>query len=240
MTDKEFESLFKNEPQLVPRAELKEEILARAQAELEKSKKKKQSPFYKRLKVWVPLAACIMLAVLVAGGMIGLNNEAYQTIYIDVNPSVAITLNRFERVNGVEYLNEDARDVFEKTELEGKSAEEALEEIIAVLDTEGYFEDEACIYISADEKAQETVDKLTSHAEKIKGNRKYKVSGQALSQEEKEEAKESGISPGKYRIISEIIELCPSYTVEELKNLPMAELNKIYKNLAKPSKKDSK
>jgi len=75
---------------------------------------------------------------------------------------------------------------------------------------------------------------------KIKGNRKYKVSGQALSQEEKEEAKESGISPGKYRIISEIIELCPSYTVEELKNLPMAELNKIYKNLAKPSKKDSK
>jgi len=172
--------------------------------------------------------------------MIGLNNEAYQTIYIDVNPSVAITLNRFERVNGVEYLNEDARDVFEKTELEGKSAEEALEEIIAVLDTEGYFEDEACIYISADEKAQETVDKLTSHAEKIKGNRKYKVSGQALSQEEKEEAKESGISPGKYRIISEIIELCPSYTVEELKNLPMAELNKIYKNLAKPSKKDSK
>lgn len=44
------------------------------------------------------------------------------------------------------------------------------------------------------------------------------------------EADEYGISHGKYRIISEIIEKHPTYTVEDLKDKSMAELKDMLTN----------
>ena len=44
------------------------------------------------------------------------------------------------------------------------------------------------------------------------------------------EADEYGISPGKYRIISEIIENHPTHTVEDLKDKSMAELKDMLTN----------
>ena len=48
-----------------------------------------------------------------------------------------------------------------------------------------------------------------------------------LTTEDRAEADEYGISPGKYRIISEIIEKYPSYTIEDLKDKSMAELKEL-------------
>ena len=48
-----------------------------------------------------------------------------------------------------------------------------------------------------------------------------------LTAENRAEADEYGISPGKYRIISEIIEKYPSYTIEDLKDKTMAELKEL-------------
>lgn len=239
MKDKELESLFRETPELEPRAELKNEILARAESELleKNNTKRKIVPLYKRMKMWIPVAACLVLAVLVLGGLWGLNNEQYQTIYIDVNPSLSVSFNRFDEVSCVEYLNEDAQKSFENIELEGLEAEVAMETIISTLENEGYFENEANILLSAENDSLKMLEKLKNHAEKIKGNQKYKVSTQSLTKEEKEEAKENGVSPGKYRTIMEIIELEPGYTVEELNNLTMAELNALYKSLTKPNKK---
>lgn len=241
MTEKEFERLFIESSELEPRAELKKEVLDRAKKEMEQKSiaKKPKAPIFKRLKVWIPVAACLALAILVLGGVLVLQNENYQTVYIDVNPSVALNLNRFENVVGTDYLNDDAKAALENVSLEGKSAEEALEVVIECYDKLGYFDTEAQLYISTDEGAEELLEKLKSHAEKIKGNKKYTVNSSALSKEEKEEAKESGISPGKYRIITEIIELAPQYTFEELKNLSMSKLNEILKGLTKPNKKGS-
>ena len=238
MTEKEFEGLFKESPELTPRAELKNEILARAQKELEQKSSdttvteiKPKPSHFKRLKIWMPIAACLVLAVLVFGGVRGLNNEEYQTIYIDVNPSVALMLNRFDNVSGVEYLNEDARRALEGVDLNGLDAEVALERVVDALDSQGYFENEAVLCISGDENSQELIGRLKNHAERIKGDKKYTVSTQAISQNEKEEAKDMGISPGKYRVIKQIMEISSQYTFEELKELPMYELNKLYKEL---------
>lgn len=245
MTEKEFERMLETAPELEPRAELKEQILARATSELNintTTVKKKPTPSpFKRLKLWIPIAACFAIALLILGGAFGLNNEKYQTVYVDVNPSVAIHFNRFEKVSEVEPLNDDAKEVLESIDLDGKTPEEAIECVVELYETHGYFETEALVLISADEKDAKIANRLAAHAEKIKGNKKYTVSSQALTSEEKEEAKEAGISPGKYRIISEILEKDPSYTFEELKDMPMSVLNKINKSLGtteKPDKND--
>ncbi|MBO5295292.1 MAG: hypothetical protein J6B71_08645 [Clostridia bacterium] len=48
-----------------------------------------------------------------------------------------------------------------------------------------------------------------------------------MTAEDRTEANEYGISPGKYRVIEQVIEKHPNYTVEELKDMSMAELKEL-------------
>lgn len=248
MTDKEFEKMLKDTPELSPRKELKDEILARAYSQMDASddteksagvSKEIPSSFFNRFKKWIPLAACFVLAILVCVGFWGAKNENYQTFYIDVNPSLEISLNRFDTVSQVNYLNSDAEKALMDVDLIGCSPEEALELVVNAFERHGYFADEAEMYISTaneDEDSQKLLKRLKNHAENIKGNKNYNVNTSSLSKEEREEAKELGISPGKYNIISKIIEKLPSYSVEDLKDLPMSELKKLEKEAGKNNK----
>ena len=57
-------------------------------------------------------------------------------------------------------------------------------------------------------------------------------SAKALDKEERNEAKKANIPPGKYAYIQNIIELDPAYNIDELKNMKMKDLKKLYENLA--------
>ena len=234
MSDKDFEKLFKQSEEITPRTDLKNEILAKATQEMTATaiKKEKKSPQTALLvKRIIPIAACFVFAFILIGGLLGLSNENYQTVYIDVNPSVALHINRFDYVSDVEYLNKDAKKTLNGIKLKGLSAEEALEKMIAAYDEAGYFDGDAEIYISAisdkSKNNDELLTKLSEHAEKIKGNRNYSVNTTKVTSEERAEADQYGVSPGKYRIISEIIGKHPKYTVEELKDKSMAELQEL-------------
>ena len=234
MTDKDFEKIFKQSEEIAPRADLKNEILVKAKQEISSTaikKEKKSSRISTLTKRLMPLAACFVFLFILIGGMLGFVNENYQTVYIDVNPSVALNVNRFGRVSGVEYLNEDAEETLNGIKIKGLSAEDALEKMITAYDGAGYFDSDAEIYISAVSEKNKNIDnllvKLSKRAEKIKGNRNYSVNTTKLTTEDRAEADEYGISPGKYRIICEIIEKHPSYTVEDLKDKSMAELKEL-------------
>ena len=237
MTEKDLERLIFESEEITPRADLRNEILIKTKQEMAASAIKKEkkapriSPFAKRL---MTIAACFVLAFILIGGMLGLGNENYQTVYIDVNPSVALNVNRFGKVSRVEYLNEDAKKALNGIKLKGLSAEDAFEIMITAYDENGYFDGNAEIYISAvsekNKNADKLLAKLSERAEKIKGNRNYSVNTTKLTAEDRAEADEYGISPGKYRIISEIIEKHPSYTIEDLKDKSMAELKDMLTN----------
>ena len=133
MTDKELMELYKNSSEISPRAELKQQILEKATNELISKNAVKRSIPAQNLIVWkrfVPIAACFMFVFLSVIGMIGLNNENYQTVYIDVNPSVALAVNRFGKVSGVEYINDDAKNALEGIKIKGKRAEKALPSLL--------------------------------------------------------------------------------------------------------------
>ena len=129
--------------------------------------------------------------------------------------------------------NEDAKDALDGVKLTGRQAEDALELVINKYDEVGYFDKEADVCISAVEEkgkdADKLLKKLQKRAEKIRGNKKYSVTVLKLTKADKAQAKENGISPGKYRIISEIIAIDPSYTVDDLKDKTMQELKNILK-----------
>lgn len=235
MTDKEFEMLYKNSPDLTPPSELKVDILLRMREEMDKKQeRKKVRSFATITKRLMPIAACFVFVFILIGGFFGLENEDYQTVYIDVNPSTALHVNRFGKVSGVEYINEDAKAALGGVKLKGLAAEDALEKMIDAYDDAGYFENGAEIYISAVSEKNKNYDKLLSkmqeRAEKVKGERGYSVNINKLTAEDKTKAKEYDISPGKYRVIEQIIEKHPNYTVEDLKDKSMAELKGMLTN----------
>lgn len=217
----------------------KDDILAKAKQEIyfgdtvtasEPQKETRSLPLFFAKKRFVAAAAGVALAFTLCAGMVGLYNEDFQTLYIDINPSVALKLNRFERVIGVEFLNEEAKALLADTKLVGCDAENALKTVISACDSAGYVNQEGEIYISAASKEEKTSEKLLQKlkgtAEKIKpeDNETYSVSTYNAKEEEKEEIKKSDISPAKYKIIKDIVDEDERYRMEDLKNKPMHEL----------------
>ncbi|MBQ9714517.1 MAG: hypothetical protein IJV83_04260 [Clostridia bacterium] len=248
MADKKLESLYQESDELTPRDGLKQDILARAQQEISLKKNRESARVNERRRApkssfrrWIAVVACFLFVCLLGGGFWGVYQQDYHTVYIDVNPSVALEVNLFGRVNGVEYVNEDASEALSGIKLKGKSVEDALEKVINAYAEAGYFEEEAELFISAISKNSKKTDKLlkklAKRAEKVKGDKKYNVNTAKLTKEEKESAKEQGISAGKYKLIKEIMAADSTYTVDDLKDKAMKELKDILKKIEKGNKK---
>lgn len=159
--------------------------------------------------------------------------EATTYVSLRINPEVELLADEDGTVIDSNAINEDAKDALNGVKLTGRQAEDALELVINKYDEVGYFDKEADVCISAVEEkgkdADKLLKKLQKRAEKIRGNKKYSVTVLKLTKADKAQAKENGISPGKYRIISEIIAIDPSYTVDDLKDKTMQELKNILK-----------
>ena len=230
MTNKEFESLIKKNCDITPSESHREATVKAMRDEMaatavERMRKKTKAPIWKRL---APIAACFVFIFAALGGFLFMRGENYQTVYIDVNPSVALSVNRFGKVNEVEYINGDAREALKGVELDGKKTADALESIIQAYGESGYFEEEAELYISASgKKTDKLLEKLEKRAEEVKGDKKYNVNTCKVTEEDRVLARELGISPGKYKVIRDVISDNPELEAENLKDLSMKELKEL-------------
>ena len=240
MTEKDIEKMLAECDGLDMSHIEKDNILAKAKQEIyfgaeatEQKKEKSSFPLLFTKKRLIPMIAGAALAFTICIGMIGVYNENFQTVYIDINPSVALKLNRFERVIGVEFLNEDAKALLSDTKLVGCDAKAALQTVIDACDSAGYVKDDSEIYISAAAKEEKTSEKLLKklkgHAEAMRedDSETYSVNTYNAKKGEKKEFEKESLSPAKYNAIKEIIDEDGRYKLDDLKNKPMSELQKI-------------
>lgn len=251
MTDKDIEKMLEECDGLDMSHVKKDDVLAKAKQEMyfntasaEEQKKKSSFPLLFTKKRFIPILAGVALMLTLCIGMIGLYYENFQTIYIDVNPSVALKLNRFERVIGVEYLNEDAKNLLSGTNLVGCNAQDALETVINACNSAGYVQSDSQIYISAsakeEKKAEELLQKLKGHAENMRQehDETYAVNTYNAKKGEKKDFEKESLSPAKYNVIKEIIEEDDSYKIEDLRDKPMNELHKLKDRLEDDDRDD--
>jgi hypothetical protein len=147
--------------------------------------------------------------------MVGVGAWAYSSpvyyVSLDINPSIAMEANLFERVIGIEFLNEDARDLLEGLDLQNKTVEEAIAEIVSLLAAAGYLDDDGNLVIATaakdEEKAKQLAEKLMATAEKEadENDTHPKVAAEALGFFMVQKAKELGITPGKLNIITNLL-----------------------------------
>ncbi|MEG1270461.1 MAG: anti-sigma factor domain-containing protein [Ruthenibacterium sp.] len=161
-------------------------------------------------------AACCLFAC----GLYLYQTPAYY-VSVDVNPSVAYTLNTFDRVLGVSAANEDGAHILQTMDLKKlryKSIDEAMSLTLAEITREGYFDNRSNggIVIATSGNKTETAEKLAEHLKDIatvqcaKSNHIVSVSAMTASPAQADEAKLLGVTPGKLLLVKKLMTQQPA------------------------------
>lgn len=199
-----------------------EDLKARTRAYLARETRNYTKRNTQRRRYTLYAAACACLLLVLTGG-----HRLYFTpvaeISIDINPSLELSINRFDRVIAVTDYNEDGRALSAAPDIKYKNYTEAIEHL---------FNDETIAsLLSANEVMTITV---TGPNEQRSAEILLKVEGctsshhnthcYVLSPADAAEAHESGLSCGKYRAFLELSRLDPTITPERVQGMTMREI----------------
>ena len=172
------------------------------------------------------MAAALACFVLVVAG--GTGWWAYFSptcaISIDINPSVELGVNRFDRVVSVEGYGEDGEALAVALDLRFMRYTDALDALLADPTVEGYLaQDEVLsIAVAGDNKAQ--AGAILAQAESCAAGTRN-VYCHAADSAEMEHAHEAGLSFGKYQAFAVLQSLDPSVTADDAQGMTMREIH---------------
>ncbi|MDN0054649.1 anti-sigma-I factor RsgI family protein [Collinsella ihumii] len=168
------------------------------------------------------LAACLVLATLGIGG-VAWASQPYAYVAIDVNPSIELGINRFDRVASTRAYNDDGEQLLAAAQVEGMPYQDAMDAL----------EDELQAYIADGATVQMTVtcdDESQAAALESVGTRCLDSAGTGqvscahASEEEHHEAELAGMGIGKYRVWQELVDSGVDIPVDEASTMTMREL----------------
>lgn len=168
------------------------------------------------------MAACFLMVIIGAGGYTSYFTEV-SAISIDINPSIELGINCFDRVISIEGYNEDGSKLAEKLDIQFMDYIEAIDEILEDEEINSYLSADEQLSITVigddEEKSQEMLTNVNACA--ATHENVYCHSGNA---KEVEAAHHAGLSFGKYQAFLELRGLDENITVEDVENLTMKEI----------------
>lgn len=193
------------------------------------TKRHKVSPVVKTVSA---LAACFLLCFI---SLALLSIRANATIYLDVNPSVELDINCFDRVVSAQANNADGEAILRDMNLKNTRLNVALNAILGSMVRCGYLsENSSTILISVECPDQERADQLRQDvSSRVKQDMGSLIhSGTVLSQEVQSDdaledlAQQYSITQGKAALIQALVAEHPELKYEDLAKLSMTELVK--------------
>lgn len=163
-------------------------------------------------------------------------------VNIDINPSVELVANRYNKIIKVKALNEDGTKIIEDLALKNKSITEAVNLVVEAIKEDGYLAQELGNEIlitvaSKDETSAKEIEVELSESVKqelIKENiEETSVTVGSVGLEAHHEAEGLGISPGKLNLIQKLQEVDPEINYEEYSNKSVQEIMKAVKDVKK-------
>lgn len=208
----------------------------------------KQRKTYSISKHLTGLAACFMACIFLSTGVYAYCTP-YSYVSVDINPSLSLSLNRFERVIEVNPLTEDAVDFIKDTKsLKNQNIDAALSEIIKTASDKGYIdeetEDEIVVIVSAknpkqEKKLEETVAK-TAEKELSKVNKSSGVTVEKTDVKNYKTAVSQKVSPGRKVLEENLKEVMPEIKDEEVKDMSVKEVANLIRERRKEAEKAEK
>ncbi len=176
-------------------------------------------------KIIIPI---IILLILVIGftSFIILNNRIVSTITMDINPSIAINLDKYDKVINIKALNEDAKDII-SNEYKHKTLDETFELLITNIIDKGYSDDNNVgIVLYADGLVSK--EEVATKVEFIFGKKDIHteiVLIEEITKEDQALAKKYNITPAKAAYIKTITSDNENIIIDKLVNKSVNELN---------------
>lgn len=167
------------------------------------------------------LAACLLLVVCL--GLWKVWFTPVSVISIDINPSLELELNRFDRVISVEGYNEDGQALADSLSVQFLNYQDALEEILSSETVTDCLAREELLSIAVvDDDAQRQQALLAGVQSCTAGHGPshcYAADRTAL-----EDAHHAGLSYGKYQAYLELLALDPDITPQQVQAMTMREI----------------
>lgn len=206
--------------------------------------KTSMTSIYKKMSA---VAASFLIFAMLSTGVYAYYTP-YSYVSVDINPSLELSMNRFEKVIGVHAFNEDAEKVLKaSSKIKNKEIDDALEQILNTASAQGYLKKETSnslmLVVSSDnEKEKELITSKVSQAStevlsKLSSN--YEVILEKAELDAYKAAKKQNISPGKVILASKFKQVKPDIDEEKIKNMPLQQaIQQIEKKEEKSDKTD--
>lgn len=168
----------------------------------------------------VPAAACLAL-VLLGGGWLYFTPTA--AISVDINPSLELTVNRFDKVLSAQGFNEAGQALADTLDLSFADYTDVVEELLATDQITALLSGDAVLTITVVGGSDSQSARLLSGVETCTAGRENAYCYCAHG-EDMEAAHDAGLSYGKYQAFLALQALDPSVTAEEIQGMTMREL----------------
>ena len=165
-------------------------------------------------------AACLLLVLCLGGSYLYFTPTAF--LSVDINPSLELGINRFDRVVSVEAYNEDGQALSDTLEIKYLDYRDALEQIVNSPEMSAYLEDGILSLTVAGEREYQCEAIYQAMEDCASGQRNIRC--HTGSSDAVQGAHSHGMSVGRYQVYLILRELDPDITVEEIQNMTMGEM----------------
>ncbi len=194
----------------------------------------------RRRRRWAPLAAaaCLLLVGILAGAGWHLWQQPAAFVGVDVNPSLELTVNAFDRVVKATAINDDGATVLDALSLEGRSYEEAF---ATLMDSEAmapYLAKDAFVDVNITTQDNALASELQAQSDAVLAGHPYQGACHHADEATREAAAAAGMGVGRYRAACELAELDDSVSVDDCAAMTMRELHDAIDHLCEDESHD--
>lgn len=145
-------------------------------------------------------------------------------ISVDINPSVELTLNRFDRVIATTAYNEEGQFALDEISLKGKKYTNAIDILVASETMRPYLTEDASLsFTVVSDKKEELIVGINN----CKGYKQYGGTFDSVDYNVMQEARENDLSLKKYKMYLLLSTYDETITIEACRNFTMRELRDI-------------
>lgn len=179
------------------------------------------------------MAAFCMIGGCIIGVMVGIIGYSWvQTpvsyVSIDINPSIEIRLNRFDRVVSAEAYNEEGEEVLKTLSLKWKKCTDAMDAIVGSEAMSDYLADEIEMVFTTAAESERSLE-LQSEIENFSGGTGYNCHSYSADIEIISEAHGYGLSLGKYYAYLQMAQYDDTVTVDSCRDMSVAHMHGLAK-----------
>lgn len=152
---------------------------------------------------------------------------------IDVNPSIELSINRFDRVIGAYAYNSDGEEILSNLNIKHKNCNEAVQIIMDIITENGYLNDGGLVSATLQTEVQDRENNLLATIENriASAVSEHHISAKIdvfyVNSEIRHYAHDLNISPAKYLAILELQEVVPTTTVDDCRNHTIGEIRQM-------------